>query len=38
MFIALIPTTLHDLARVRLILFFVRIGKQPHVVVNVKVE
>lgn len=38
MFVALIPAAFYDLAGVRFVLLQSRIGEQPHVVVNVKVE
>ncbi len=37
-FVALIPTAFHNLACVRFILFLGCISKQPHIIVNVKVE
>jgi hypothetical protein len=37
-FVALIPTAFYDLASVRFILLPGRIGEQPDIVVNVKVE
>ena len=36
--IALVPTTLDDLAGVRLVLLLRGVGEQPHVVVDVEVE
>ena len=36
--IALVPTTLDDLAGVRLVLFLGGVGEQPYVVVHVEVE
>jgi hypothetical protein len=37
-FVALIPATFYDLASVRFILLHGRVGEQPHIVMDVKVE
>ena len=38
MFVALIPTAFHHLASMRFVLLHGRVGEQPHIVVDVKVE
>jgi len=37
-FVALIPTAFYNLASVRFILLHGRVGKQPYIVMDVKVE
>ena len=37
-FVTLIPASFHDLARVRLVFLDGRVGQEPYIVMDVKVE